>query len=76
MRAFLALLRKMRGTGMIANVISFSAAISARGQWQQASTLLRKMRETDISANVISLALALHLAVVAFGAAPGSGGIW
>ena len=43
---------KMHGGSMIANVVSFSAAISAYekgNQWEQALTLLRKMREKDMS---------------------------
>ena len=49
----LTLPHKMRKDGMNANMISFSAAISAcekGGQWQQSSTLLHKMREAGMAA--------------------------
>ena len=46
----------MRNNGMIAIVISFSAAISACEkveQWEQALALLHNMRETGLTAYVI-----------------------
>ena len=52
----------MRDSGMTANVISFSAAISAceKGeQWEQALALLHKMHETSRASNVISLSAAI-----------------
>ena len=47
----------MRKAGMSANMISFSAAISAcekGNQWEQALTLPDNMREPDRTADMIS----------------------
>ena len=55
-------MHKMRKSGVTANVISLTAAISAcekGGQWEQALRLLHKMSEIDVIANVISLAAAI-----------------
>ena len=58
----MALLHKMRESGMAASVISFNSAISAcemGGQWEQPWVLLVKMRETDMLADVSSFSLAI-----------------
>ena len=50
-------LHKLHETGMNANVISFSVAISVCEKgwlWQHASTLLRKMCRSGMTAHVIS----------------------
>ena len=53
----LALLHKMRDTGMIANVISLSVAISpclAIEYWGQALALPHKMRDAGMAASLMS----------------------
>ena len=60
----LALLAKMRKSGVSPNVISFNAAISAcekGGQWERALSLLDEMRESGVSPNVISFNAAILL---------------
>ena len=52
------LLHKMRGMGTIANVISFSAAISVSekgGQWKYTVTLVHTKLDTSMTAHVMSL---------------------
>ena len=56
------LLNKMPEGGMIANVISSSAVISAceKGeQWKQASTLLHRIRKKGMAADAISISTAI-----------------
>ena len=57
----------MREAGMSANVISFSAVISAYdkgGQWQQVA-LLHKMREAGMAANVIGFSSTISVLRIA-----------
>ena len=56
------LIHKMRETEAIADVMNFSAAISAcekGGQWEQALELLPKMHDTGTTTKVTSFAPAI-----------------
>ena len=55
---------EMHQTSMIANVISFSATISAQekgAHWEQSLALLHKMRHTSMTANVLSFSRAISV---------------
>ena len=52
----LVVLREMREAGVMSNVISFNAAISAcekGSHWEEAQALLREMQDTGLKHNMI-----------------------
>ena len=58
------MLHKIRQTSMVANMVSFSAAISTceiGRHWEQTLALLPKMRQTSMTGNVISFTASISL---------------